>query len=878
MYSRRFFLHLAVLSACLFMITGCGGSSKSSRGTPIIIISIDTLRSDHLPVYGYEGVATPALDAFRRDAVLFEHAYAHVPLTLPSHATMMTGLLPTGHGVRNNSGYTLPEQRVTLAERLREEGYRTGAVVSSLVMRKSVGLDQGFDSYDDDFGERQHAKIHDLAQRTGDASLAAARRWFAAKQAGPYFFFLHLYDPHLPYSPPAPYAQSYDGEIAFSDSLLGSFFDFLKQNGSYDEALIILTSDHGEGLGDHHEEEHGMFVYREVLQVPLLIKPPGQALGGTTVSQNVGLVDLWATTMVGAGLDPGPSDGVSLLPPRDIPSHRALYAESLLPRIHFDWFPQYSVIFQEKHLIRGYAEEFYDLHADPLELDNLFGATTVPRVMLNLLNELGPGENATAALTEEERAMLASLGYTGSLNPLNDARSIEPREIIEIKETISHCQFLINEGDYAAAERELLLLLRPYPGMRDARISLSTALKYQNKLEQTEYVLLEGLAIDPNDIYMLTFLAEAQIRLGKTEAGALVAGQAMERDIHFAGRNLLMPVFQGELYELAGEMASRLKAAGSDYPYASFVLGRVAAIKGEVATALIHLAEASTAFSSAEENELLAASLVFLAEAYAMAGRNQESLTSLRRALAAAPEIGRTRVLLAESLIARGRLEEAEEVLETVAVEATVPAASAGDGLRALLGVKLRLGKSEEALQLARRGLEQDSLAAAEPVCFGFLDFGSAETLARVAALIRKQTDGTPFPDFIRGCLAQREHDFEQALGWFRKSLEKRAGIQGPRLRNQTWFFMGNAAASLGRAQEAMGHFSEAVKAAPGAPEPRVAMATLYARLGRMEDAERVFRQWLRAFPSPHNLGVAVQTLTGLGMKDAAARLAARAP
>lgn len=254
---------------------GCGRTPPAAVRIPVVVVSVDTLRADHLPVYGYRGVQTPALDALGRDSIVFTNAYSNVPLTLPSHAALLTGLLPFENGVRDNIGFRLAPARRTLATLLQSASYATGAAVSSYVLRADRGLAAGFDYYDDSMPNNP------TRERAGMESAAALAKWGGAVRDRPLFLFLHIYEPHAPYTPPEPFASRYasapyDGEIAAADAAVGSFVDFLKRAGLYDRAILVFLSDHGEGLGDHGEEEHGVFLYREALRVPSFSNGPAR--------------------------------------------------------------------------------------------------------------------------------------------------------------------------------------------------------------------------------------------------------------------------------------------------------------------------------------------------------------------------------------------------------------------------------------------------------------------------------------------------------------------------------------------------------------------------------------------------------------------------
>src|SRR3989441_11030582 len=307
----------------LALAAGCGRRGPASEhfpGAPVILISIDTLRADHLPAYGYSKVETPNIDALQRDSILFENAYSHCPLTLPSHLSMLTGLLPAEHGVRRTLGYRFDgNAHKTLARILRTHGYATGAAVSAYVLRGATGIDDSLDFFDDRVGgEVEWTRDLSLLQRRGGETARRALTWVGRVKAGPFFLFLHIYEPHLPYEPPEPfrsrYGATYDGEVAASDGVVGEFLAQLKRDGIYDRAIVLLVSDHGEGLGDHGEQEHGILLYREVLHVPLLLKLPGSREAGTRVGRPVGLVDIVPTiaALLKLGALP-PRKGVSLL-------------------------------------------------------------------------------------------------------------------------------------------------------------------------------------------------------------------------------------------------------------------------------------------------------------------------------------------------------------------------------------------------------------------------------------------------------------------------------------------------------------------------------------------------------------------------------------
>ncbi len=402
---------------------------------PIVLISVDTLRADHLPAYGYRRLETPAIDALARDSVRFDNAYSHVPLTLPSHAVLLTGLLPFENGVRDNAGFRLAPGRLTLAARLRTAGYATGAAVSSYVLRADRGLNAGFDYYDD--------RMPDVPtrERSGAESADALARWAATIRDRPLFLFLHIYEPHAPYVPPQPFRsrypdRPYDGEIAAADAGVGRLLDFLKRAGLYERALILFLSDHGEGLGDHGEEEHGVFLYREALRVPLFLKRPGSADAGRVVSTPVGLADVVPTIL--SLLSETRADGLSGIslvqsPGAEKGPARRIYAETLYPRLNLGWSDLASLMDDRYQYIEAPRPELYDLVADPAERNNLASGTPPPlrsmRASLAALHRPFVGPEAS---TPEELKRLASLGYIRVSSPVPDSRTLpDPKDNVE---------------------------------------------------------------------------------------------------------------------------------------------------------------------------------------------------------------------------------------------------------------------------------------------------------------------------------------------------------------------------------------------------------------------------------------------------------------
>ena len=428
LFAGRTLRTLLVFSCVLFLACGSERAEPARRDIPVFIVSIDTLRADRLPAYGYQRGSTPAIDAFRQDAILYRWAFSQCPQTLPSHASLFTGTLPPVHGVRDNVGYHLDSKIPTLATKLRQLGYATGAAVSTYVLRRATGINEGFDFYDDRV--RSSGARPTAAERDGEESRIVFTSWMETLPERRLFGFLHLYEPHAPYEAPRQFrrvADEYDNEVAYADAVVGRFLDTLRQRGLYDDALIIILSDHGEGLGDHGEDEHGLFVYRESIHVPLLLKLPANERAGETVTVPVGL-DQVAPTILNVV---GPGNGQPDLLTRGAPP-RSIYSESYYPRLHFGWAELRSLIAGGRHFIDAPARELYDYVGDPGELRNLAeDERRTVHALTKAVREIDIAFQAPSQVDLEDRRKLAALGYVGSAGDAAPSAA-DPKDKVQI--------------------------------------------------------------------------------------------------------------------------------------------------------------------------------------------------------------------------------------------------------------------------------------------------------------------------------------------------------------------------------------------------------------------------------------------------------------
>jgi choline-sulfatase len=563
-----------ILACAPLLGAACADAHRDAAvdpGAPVVLISIDTLRSDRLAVYGYRGGATPAIDALRRDAILAERAYTHAPLTLPAHVSLLSGLLPAEHGVRDNLGYPVEPVVPLLSRRLADHGYATAGAVSAAVLRASTGIAAGFEHWSEpgDAGDASSPRAADgagpraadgagpRAERPGGDTMRSILPWLRQVADRPFFLFFHLYEPHAPYQPAAPFDRrfesAYDGEVAAADQVVGELLDALRALGAYDRALIVLVSDHGEGLGDHGEREHGVFLYREALQVPLLLKLPRSRLGGTTITAPAQLVDVVPTVLAAVGVEPPTGlRGASLLTldaDASASAPRHLFAETLYPRIHFGWSELRSVISGGLHFIDAPQPELYDVVADPGERATLLERERASaRALRAAIDALPQAVAEPRPESPETRRRLAALGYlngggvaaAGAAGAAGDTGAALPDPKTQLAVLASLEAALADreslaEGRAAASAGQIdraLEVLAPLAdrGDRAAAIALATALSEAGRQDEALAAAQRALALGPDDALVHETIGLVRLRRGEQTAAIAPLRRAVELD------------------------------------------------------------------------------------------------------------------------------------------------------------------------------------------------------------------------------------------------------------------------------------------------------------------------------------------------------------
>lgn len=638
----------------------------------VLLITIDTLRADTLSLYGGRA-ASPNLTALAGAGFRFDFAHAHAVVTLPSHASILTGLFPFQHGIRDNSGYRVTPGTRTLATLLEARGYATGAFVGAFPLDSRFGLDTGFDVYDDRFGESRATLEFSFAERPAGDVVAAAREWLA-RQQGKWFAWVHLFDPHSPYRPPAPFAAQYagapyDGEAAYVDAALGPLLGDVTRGGSR-KTLVVVTSDHGEGLGDHGEQTHGLLAYETTLKVPLIVAqvPQGARVTGQASTVPVSHVDLVPTVLDALGIEiPGGLEGRSLL--EVFTGHtgalerRASYFEAMSASLNRGWAPLRGVLAGREKLIDVPIVELYDLEADPGEQTNLAarepGRLRALAARLSQFGATGPGDRV--AENPEVVARLRALGYVSG-SPERKTRYSEdddPKRLIALDGEIQQGIAFVQAGRLAEARDVYRAVLAKRPDMALAYRHLAFVLwelgQPREAIEVLKDAMQSGASIESVRTQLATYLAET----GSAGDALAIIGPEAERSTDAETVNAL-----GIAYARAGDR---------DAAFATF--RRVLTLDTRNAMAwqnigTLHLEagefhDAEEAFRRAlEVDPRLAAAYTGLGVAHEKTGNRGAAIDNWWRAVELDPSEFNALYNLATNLVRDGRVSEAIPHLE----------------------------------------------------------------------------------------------------------------------------------------------------------------------------------------------------------------------
>ncbi len=664
----------ALAGALLLLAAACSRAPKTQfPDAPVILISIDTLRADHLSAYGAKLVDTPAIDRLARDGIVFENAYSHVPLTLPSHVSIMTGRLPYQNGVRSNIGYKLDSNGQTLPQLLAKKGYATGGAVSAYVLRRSTGMGSIFDFYDDSMPVWASATLGAI-QRPGNETIRAALGWLDKVHTPTCFLFLHLFEPLSPYEPIEPfkskYASSpYDGEIATADFYLGHFLDELQKRGLYDKALIVFCGDHGEGLGDHGEAEHGVLLYREVLHVPLIVKLPGESMAGKRVAAPAELVDILPTIAgaVGASVPAG-LPGESLIKLAEHPQTRDIYSETMYPRLHLGWSQLRSITDARDQYIESPKPELYDIVSDPRETKNIRAEDR--RQSLAFENQLAAiplNLRQESPASSEEMARLRALGYLTGAASQNSGPLKNPRDNIQVLQQVQKTFELNQQGKYRESIELCREILKSNPGLVDIYMQMAGDLRRLGRTDEALAAYREAIRLSPQLVDSVAIeIAKLEFDRGDLKAAELNAQQAMRLEPHDA-HFVLAGVAEARHDLPLAEQEARL--ALPRVP-AMIILARILTDEQKLDEALAMIDRAEAAQGAHPEPTISSTRGDILARM----GRNQEAEAAFRDEIQRFPATTEAYTKLALLLASEHRFSEIQPTLDAMVKASPMPA------------------------------------------------------------------------------------------------------------------------------------------------------------------------------------------------------------
>ncbi|HUL14546.1 MAG TPA: sulfatase-like hydrolase/transferase [Terriglobales bacterium] len=623
-------------------------ATPATKAPPnVVLFTLDTLRADHLGCYGDMAAETPNLDRISQDGVRFAHAYTLVPITLPSHTVILTGTYPMRNGIHDFSGNRLNDTLPTLATVFRDRGYETAASIGSAVLDSRFGLNRGFEFYYDHFDfSRLDERNLDEMERPGNEVVDHALDWLKSHHQKPFLLWVHLYDAHLPYNLPPAYrskyqARPYDGEIAFIDVQVGRVIKYLQSQALYKNTLVVVAGDHGESLGEHGEKTHGFFIYDATLRVPLLFKLPDSLSAPTkVVNEAANLADLMPTILDLLGIPkPAEVQGKSLVPEmqgKPSPSPPEEYAETYLPRIHFDWSELRSVRFRQYYFIDAPKPELYDTNTDPRELKNIYSqqraiANELRKRLTNLIAQYSAKNGKTAAertgldpaLTER----LKSLGYVAvgdsSDEVISDRSLPDPKDRIQVYELVSDA---LSDSQHGRYVESVAKLLRAEKTEKDSiPIEYLLGLNYfrMNQYDASIEKFQTVVKLSPSYSLATFYLGLAYANAGDWNQSIVTLQKALELD-------------------------------GTNYS-AAFNLG-AAYLK------IDKVDDAETAFrKSVAINPNYSQGYEALGEVLLFEGKTDDGIAALRGALAAEPRNNRARAKLIKALQAKGLNREAEE-------------------------------------------------------------------------------------------------------------------------------------------------------------------------------------------------------------------------
>jgi arylsulfatase A-like enzyme/tetratricopeptide (TPR) repeat protein len=719
----RFRKRAAIALAGLALVGGSAWVARSIHkpnlllGRSLLLVTIDTLRADHVGAYGYSRAATPTLDSLARRGARFADVTTAAPLTGPSHATILTGLAPPRHGVRENVTFLLDSRHLTLATRLKRAGYRTAAFVAAYPVAAAFGFGQGFDEFSE--GLHPNPGIGQGAERpaneVADAAVAWLERTRDAKE--PFFAWVHFYDPHAPYAPPSPFRETfaerpYDGEVAFADAQLGRILEALRAAGHERDTVVAVLADHGEGLGEHGETGHGILLYESTLRVPMLMAGPGVP-EGRVISEPVGTIDVAPTLLQLLGREAADLPGRDLRPALEqkrLPAE-GLYSEALFGRLNCRWSSLRSLREGEWKLVLGSEPELFELSSDPGETRNRADeerdrVERLRRTLGAAVASMVPGGDTArpVALSPEQEERLRSLGYAaggGGGGSLDEPGLPDPRRLVGLYERLESLQSATGPL-IAPAIREIATILEKDPGSPFAHFVMASVAYRGGQLELAEKAFARTLALDPDRPVIRQYYGQLLRDEGRLEDSErelrIAAEQAPAYDL-VTRVNLAETLTARASYEEAQRILEAALAQEPAHEKARRAMGRLmlslgrpreslayfegAAEGGDIdslldlSSAYLSLPDPGRAAEAAahvlDDNPGHPRALSLLGHALVVQGHRAEGLAFLERALAVGPRRAGVWEDLAAGFTAAGEVRIAERCRREAATRSSRP-------------------------------------------------------------------------------------------------------------------------------------------------------------------------------------------------------------
>lgn len=802
----------------------------------VLLISIDTCRADHLSCYGYKPETTPNIDAVAAEGVLFENAISPIPLTLPSHSSMLTGTIPPFHGVHRNLGYRLDRSNITLAEILKDKGFATGAAISAFVLDSEFGIAQGFDSYQDDF-EQAKASC-DGAERIGGETTHVALDWLDDHQEEKFFFFLHYFDPHDEYAPPEPFASRfaspYAGEIAYTDDCIGQVIQKLKDLKLYDSTLIIIAGDHGEMLGEHGEDTHGYFIYQGAIRIPLIVKLPGRH-NARTINATCGLVDIVPTVCGLLNIEaPENIQGIDLtgtLRGDKAPDqNRTLFCESLLAT-EYHANSLLGVVGNRFKYIQTTRPELYDLVNDPGEREDLIDqqpqrARKMKDALAAMLEQAVRKENPSGQmeLDASARRQLESLGYTGS-GPLDEDFSFDqtkddPKDVFGFYKLAVKTSGLLSAGNYQEATAGAQELIKQKPDCSVGYKKMAQIAEHQERYEQAAAHCRKVVELSPGEVRWSFHLAVMLEKSGMIDEAVANYRNVIKND--------------------------------ADYVSAYYNLGTLFAKRG-------HYEQAVDCFQQALKlNPDMATTHNNLGTALRDMGNLEEAVQSYQTALKIEPDMAEVHTNLGDIFKRMGKEAQAAEHLER---------AQKLEPDNAYL--QLDLGNTFKAMDQFEQAAEhyRKALALKPDMAEVHYHLGDAlqhmgkhaQAVEHFKIVLKSKPDNANAHNNL-GLALEKIGDLEQAADHYQKAVQLEPDHVIAR------YNLGTTLGRLGQFEQAATHFQETLKLKPDHINAHNNLGSALRALGKLEDAAECYRQTLKLKPdyalAHNNLG---NTLLALG-------------